>query len=139
MTLEATLDATVADAGVEFEFAVENAGDESVDLNFRSGRKADVAVYDASDPEGLPRRALSKDDPGAETRSGTPHDDEEPESVWRWSDGRMFTQALESRTLDAGETATYTFTWDGPESGEYVGVATLDADADCVSSAEFSV
>lgn len=139
MSLEATLDATVTDHGVEFDYAVENAGDEPVELRFRSGKKADVAVYDASDPEGLPRQALSKEGTGAEMRSGTPHDDEDPGEVWRWSDGRMFTQALESRTLDAGETATYTLVWDGPEPGEYVGVATLDADADCVASTEFSV
>jgi hypothetical protein len=139
MELEGTLDATVTDHGVEFTYAVENVGEEPGELTFRSGMKADVAVYDASDPEGLPRRALSKDEPGAEVRSGTPHDDEDPEEVWRWSDGRMFTQALESRTLDAGETETFTFVWEGPEPGEYVGVATLDADVDYLANTEFSV
>lgn len=139
VALEGTLDATVTDHGVEFTHTVENADDEPVEITFRSGKHADVAVYDASDPEGLPRRALSKDESGAETQSGTPHDDDDPEEVWRWSDGRLFTQALESRTLDPGETATFTFTWEGAEPGEYVGVATLDADADCLASAEFSV
>lgn len=139
MELVCTLDATVADHGVEFTYAVENAGDEPAEVTYRSGKHADVAVYDASDPEGLPRRALSKDEPGAEIRSGTPHDNDDPEEVWRWSDGRLFTQALESRTLSPGETATFTFTWEGPNPGEYVGVATLDAGVECLASTEFSV
>ena len=139
MALEGTLDATVADAGVEFMYTVENVGDGPTELNFRSGKHADVAVYDASDPEGVPRRALSNDESGAEVRSGTPNDDPDPEEVWRWSDGRMFTQALESRTLDAGETTMFTFTWEGSDSGEYVGVATLATEADCLASTEFSV
>lgn len=138
MDLEASLDATVADAGVEFTYTVENVSDEPAELTLRSGKKADVAVYDASDPEGLPRRARSPSG-GAETRSGTPDDEPEPDPVWRWSDGQMFTQALESRTIDAGEETTFTFTWEEPDSGEYVGVATLDSETACPANAEFTV
>jgi hypothetical protein len=34
--------------------------------------------------------------------------------IWRWSDGRMFTQALRTETLDAGETFRTEGTWPVP-------------------------
>lgn len=95
MALDGALHATTSPDGVEFAFTVENASTESVELEFRSGLVADFVVL---------------------------ADDEE---VWRYSDGMMFTQALQSETLAPGEAFTYPATWDDPTPGEYEAVATL--------------
>ena len=139
MEFDSTLDATVADAGVQFTFEVENTSEQPIELSFQSGKKADVAVYDSTDWEGLPRRALSSEGATPETRTGKPDDEDDPEEVWRWSDGRAFTQALESTTIAPGETETFSLTWDGPEPGEYQAVATLETDVDCLATTAFSV
>ena len=108
MSLEATLDASV-DGAVEFEFTVNNTGDGPVELQFRSGKVADVAVLD------------------------------DGEEVWRWSAGRMFTQALQSRTLAPGESVSHQFTWDDPQSGTYTARGTLEADKDARATTTVTV
>jgi len=108
MSLEATLDASV-DGTVEFEFSVRNAGDSPVELQFRSGQVADVAVVD------------------------------DGEEVWRWSDGRMFTQALHSQTLDPGESDSYEFTWEDPQPGTYTATATLEAEQNAEATTTVTV
>lgn len=108
MSLESTLDATVDDA-VEFQFRVRNTGDSPVDLQFRSGKVADVTVSDGD------------------------------EEVWRWSDDRMFTQALQSRTLAPGETLEQAFTWDDPQPGRYTATGTLAAQQDAEATTTLSV
>jgi len=97
MTLDPTLDVSVGD-DVEFQFRVVNAGGSPIELRFRSGKTADVAVF------------------------------EDGEEVWRWSTGRMFTQALQSRTLGPGEESEQRFTWTDPQPGTYTARATLEAD-----------
>lgn len=98
------------DHSVTFSFTVTNSGSDSRELWFRSGLAADFAVY----------------------RDGA--------EVWRWSDGRMFTQALEAETLMPGESVTYTGTWEAPPSGRYTAVATLEGtDADVETRTEFEV
>lgn len=96
MPLEGGLDSTVSGDGVAFVFTVENSGTTPVELAFRSGKVADVVVYE----------------------SGT--------EVWRWSDGRMFTQALGTETLDPGQSFTHEVSWEDPPPGEYVAEASLD-------------
>lgn len=91
MPLDTTLDGEVTDGAVAFTLRVRNTGDDPVTFQFRSGQRMDVVVE----------------------RAGT------DEAVWRWSEGRMFTQVLGSRTLDPGEEATYEATWEEPESGEF--------------------
>lgn len=95
MALEGALHVSASPETVEFAFTVENVTTESVELEFRSGLVADFVVLG---------------------------DDEE---VWRFSDGMMFTQALQSETLAPGEAFTYPATWDDPVPGEYEAVATL--------------
>lgn len=95
MSLDAGLDVTATPDSVEFAFTVENATPETVDLEFRSGLVADFAVFD------------------------------DGEEVWRFSDGKMFTQALQSETLAPGETFTYPAKWEEPVPGEYEVIATL--------------
>ncbi|MGH7663921.1 MAG: BsuPI-related putative proteinase inhibitor [Gemmatimonadaceae bacterium] len=47
--------------------------------------------------------------------------------IWRWSEGRMFTQALKTHLLNDGETVTYTEEWTAGvrPPGSYTAVATL--------------
>ncbi|WP_121822369.1 BsuPI-related putative proteinase inhibitor [Halostella salina] len=60
--------------------------------------------------------------------------------VWRFSEGRLFAQALGSETIAPGEVATYEASWDDPDPGEYAAVATLEArEQDCEARVEFSV
>ena len=102
--LDGTLVVDVHPSAVEFAFTVSNADTDPVELTFRSGKVADVAVYDGE------------------------------AVVWRWSDGRMFTQALRTDTFDPGESFTHTATWEHPSSGSYTAEATLEA-----TNADFSV
>ena len=95
--LNASLDAKV-NGSVTFTFTVINDGDSPVDLQFRSGQLIDVVVYD---------------DDGAE--------------LWRWGATRMFTQALQSHTLDPGDELTQEVTWDDPSDGTYEAEGTLEA------------
>jgi hypothetical protein len=102
--LDATLDVRREGADVRFAFAVRNPTTDPIDVRFRSGLEADVAVVPA--------------DAGADA------DDRE---VWRWSDGRVFTQALSTRTLAPGETTAYERVWSAPPAGRYEARATLAA------------
>ena len=108
MALEAHLEVSV-NSTATFTFSVTNGEDSPVELTFRSGKVADVAV----------------------TESG--------EEVWRWSDGRMFTQALQTRTLDSGETVEQEFVWEDPPAGEYEAVATLASEPGAEADATFTV
>lgn len=97
MSLDGHLDVTVGDIAVEFAFTVQNADTEPVDLEFRSGKPADVAVS------------------------------EDGVEVWRWSEGRMFTQAIQTKTLAPDESFTHEATWKPPSSGDYTAKASLEA------------
>jgi len=110
MNLSCSLEAAASSGSVQFTFAVTNDGSDPVDLNFSSAQTHDVAVL--SD--------------GAE--------------VWRFSDGQMFAQMLQSETLAPGETVTYEAAWSDPDPGEYEAVAELATrDAGCEARATFSV
>lgn len=109
MTLESSVTATPDDDRVVFEYTVENVGDAPEEVTFRSGLSADFAVSDGDD------------------------------EIWRASDGRMFTQALRTETVDAGDGRTFSESWDDPEPGEYTVVATLNAGADAEARTDFSV
>jgi hypothetical protein len=110
MALTGSLDTDVRPDRVSFAFTVENDGDEPVTLSFRDACNADFAVFNDEDER------------------------------WRWSQGRMFTQALQSESLDPGESVTYGGEWQDPKTGSYAAVATLEADNhDCETRAEFSV
>ena len=109
MTLEATLDPTVDD-DVEFVFHVVNTGTDPIELTFRSGLTADLTVYDA-----------------------------DGETVWQWSEGRMFTQAVERATLDPGEAFEQQFRWNEPPDGTYTAVATLEAETTVEAQTTVSV
>lgn len=110
MTLEASIDVAVEE-DVEFLVAVTNAGEEPVELTFDTGLDVDVAV--------------------------SPSDGDDP--VWRWSDDRMFTQAVQTETLEPGESFERTLDWSDPPEGEYEAVATLACDRTVEARMQFEV
>ena len=110
MSLECTLDVAPTAGRVGFAFTVENDGSDPVDLKFSSAQTHDVAVFSGG------------------------------EEVWRWSDGQMFAQMMQSETLDAGASVTYEAAWegDGQEPGEYEAVAELATrNVDCEAREQF--
>lgn len=85
------------DGDVTFAFHVTNNADKRMELRFPSGQTHEIVVLD-----GLDR------------------------VVWRWSEGRMFTQALQNRVLERDETLSYEATWNPAElHGRFVAVASL--------------
>lgn len=110
MALDGSLAVSRSDDAVAFTFVVTNAGDEPVELRFRNGLAADFVVLDG------------------ET------------AVWRWSDGRLFTQALWSEPLAPDGSVTYEATWSDPVPGTFDAVATLEAsNVDLEARTEFGV
>lgn len=110
MSLDGSLAVTVDSTAIEFALTVENPDSEAIDLEFRSAKKTDVTV--------------SKDG----------------DEVWSWSEGRMFTQAIQTETLAPGESFTHEMIWDDPSPGEYTATASLEAtNVSVVKRAEFEV
>lgn len=108
-----SVQATSANDSIEFVLQVTNTTSSPVPLTFSSGQTHDFVVYDAS---------------GAE--------------VWRWSEDRMFTQAVREESVPPGETLTYSAVW-VPEPGmsgpfEVLGVLTA-RDRDISQRTEFRV
>ncbi len=98
------------DEAVRFVFTVRNAGDGPADLEFRDSCHADFAVYD-----------------GEEER-------------WRWSDGRMFMQVIEHRTMAPGDEETFEGEWEPADPGEFTARAELCARGEeCEAETRFSV
>jgi len=106
MTLDATLTATVG-TDVTFEYRVTAA--EPVDLQFASGKVADVTVFESD------------------------------EQVWQWGHNRMFTQALQTQTVTPDDPLRQTFTWSAPSAGSYEAVADLDAARTAEATTTFEV
>lgn len=89
--LRATLTATAAASLVTLELRVTNPQIEPVTIQFSSGQQYDFRV-----------RRID----GA--------------TIWVWSADKLFTAALGSRTLAAGETVVFTGTWTPSERGSFV-------------------
>jgi hypothetical protein len=86
--------------GVRFAFTVINNSGKKIELVFPSGQTHDVAVLDSTGRE-----------------------------VWRWSDGRMFTQALQTKLLTHGAEVSYDEQWKDAPAGRYTAVARLNSAA----------
>jgi hypothetical protein len=98
-TVTSTLKVRV-EKSVALSLQVTNASGKRTEINFPNGQMYDFRVVDSTGRE-----------------------------VWRWSEGRLFTQSLQNRLLDAGETLTFEERWVAPEShGEFTAVATLMSD-----------
>lgn len=115
MSLDATLDVSVRDDEVVFEVRAENTSDSPITVTFTSGKTADVTVYE----------------------QGSIDVDSEP--VWKWSSGRMFTQAMQEETVQPGEEIHEEFTWEDPPSGEYVALGELVGNPPAEAEAAFTV
>jgi hypothetical protein len=108
--LAPTLDVTVDD-DVHFAFAVTNAGKKKLELTFADGRTHEFVVLDSLGRE-----------------------------VWRWSEGRIFTQSMQNRVLRSSDLLRYEDVWDAPAPGRYVAVATLaSANFPVTQRVEFTV
>lgn len=93
--LATALDVNV-DEEVRFEFAVINASKRKLELNFAGGQTHELVVVDANGRE-----------------------------VWRWSEGRMFTQSVQNRVLRTSDSLRYEESWEDPAPGTYTAIATL--------------
>lgn len=85
---------------VNFALHVTNNAGKRVELTFPNGLTHDLVILDSVGRE-----------------------------VWRWSDGRMFTQTLQNKVLESDESVSYNASWD-PNSahGTYVAVASLKSE-----------
>jgi hypothetical protein len=93
--LAPTLNVAVA-GDVQFNFDVTNAGARKVELLFNDGRTHDIVVIDSLGRE-----------------------------VWRWSEGRMFTQTVQNKVLRVSDTLRFAEAWADAKPGSYVAVASL--------------
>lgn len=93
--LAPTLDVAVND-GVHFDFDVTNSSSRKVELLFNDGRTHDIVVIDSLGRE-----------------------------VWRWSEGRMFTQTVQNKVLRADDTISFAESWTDATPGSYVAVASM--------------
>ena len=82
---------------VRFAFNIANAGTRRVEVKFPSGQTHDIVVLDSAGNE-----------------------------LWRWADGRMFTEARQYRSIDGGDSLLLEDGWDRPSArGKLMAVATL--------------
>lgn len=100
MSLRGSLEAEVADDGVHLTYQVENVNVEVVPLTFRSGQRYDMRV--------------------TEVGASAP--------LWRASEGRMYTMAIEHHTLETGDTWTFEETITDLPDGAYDAHAELQAE-----------
>ena len=83
--------------GVEFKLDVRNNTKKMVELRFADGQTHDFVVLDESGKE-----------------------------VWRWSNERMFTQAMQNQLVKGKETATFSEDWDAKNMhGKFTAIALL--------------
>jgi hypothetical protein len=85
--------------GVRFAFSVTNVGGGKVEVKFPSGQTHEFIVLDTLGRE-----------------------------VWRWSEGRMFTQLLQNKVLRNADTLSYDERWTDAPRGRYIAVARLASD-----------
>jgi hypothetical protein len=82
---------------VRFAFHLANAGSRRVEVKFPNGQTHDIVVLDSAGNE-----------------------------LWRWADGRMFTEARQYRSISGGDSLLLEDGWDSPSArGKLVAVATL--------------
>ncbi|MEF8774541.1 MAG: BsuPI-related putative proteinase inhibitor [Halobacteriales archaeon] len=110
MQLDATLDVDVRSDSVAFALTARNVGEADVEMTFSDAQLAEFVV---------------SDDGG---------------EVWRYGEGRMFAQMLQTTALAPGESMTVDATWEDPDPGDYEVVATLLASSvDLEERGSFSV
>jgi hypothetical protein len=96
-SLAASAKVAVGDSAVKFALQLTNLAPHAVELNFPNGQTHEFVVLDSAGRE-----------------------------IWRSSAGKMFTQSLQNRNVDANETISFRDEWD-PHGyhGKYVALAKL--------------
>lgn len=94
--LSPALDVAVGGDDVRFALNVVNNGRRRVEVRFPDARTHDFAVMDSTGRE-----------------------------IWRWSEGRLFTQTMQNKVVDSRETITFDASWKPSRAGRYVAVARL--------------
>jgi hypothetical protein len=96
-SLAASAKVAVSSTGVKFALQVTNLAPHAVEVNFPNGQTHEFVVLDTLGRE-----------------------------VWRWSAGRMFTQSVQNREIDANETLSFDEGWN-PNGlhGKYTALAML--------------
>jgi hypothetical protein len=84
------------ETSVQFDFHVINATGKRVEIKFPSGQAYDFVVVDSVGRE-----------------------------VWRWADGRTFTQSVQNKLLGTGESISIAEKWEPAKSGKYTAIAKL--------------
>lgn len=94
--IEATFEVKIRD-GIELDFRVTNNAPRKLELLFPTGQTHEFVVVDSLGNE-----------------------------VWRWSEGRMFTQAVQNKLLASSATLTLHAAWRAElPAGRYVAIASL--------------
>src|SRR5439155_27036806 len=94
--LTTTLDIAQRDDAVPYQLRVTTTTAKRVGLNFASGQAYDFIVVDAAGRE-----------------------------VWRWAEGRIFTQSVQNKLLGKGEGLTINAKWAPAKTGKYAAIAVL--------------
>jgi len=98
--LASKLDVAIAAREVRLALVVTNVGNKHAELNFPSGQSYDFIVVDSTGRE-----------------------------VWRWAEGRMFTQSVQNHQLGAHDAMRVSETWSPAKAnakpGRYTAIATL--------------
>ena len=84
---------------VQFAISVHNGTRRSVELDFPNGRTHDFFVLDSAGHE-----------------------------IWRWSDGRLFTQSMQNKLLGSQDSAVFVEEWSSAAPGVYTLVALLNSE-----------
>jgi hypothetical protein len=98
-TIAAHVSIDTVRGNVHFAISVRNGTPRSIELSFPDGLTHDFVVLDSVGRE-----------------------------VWRWSDGRMFTQSMQNRLLGARDSVVYDEKWSRPAPGNYTLVAMLNSE-----------
>ncbi|WP_049995145.1 BsuPI-related putative proteinase inhibitor [Halapricum salinum] len=109
MTLDCTLSVEQADGELSITLTATNTGSEPVELTFSDGQTIEAVAEHGS------------------------------QEIWRYSEGRMFTQALRTERLAPDERLVESVTWSQPPAGGYDVRAWLCANGvDCGATAAVS-
>jgi hypothetical protein len=98
-TVAAHVSIDTTNGEVRFAIAVRNGTRKSVEINFPDGRTHDFVVIDSAGRE-----------------------------IWRWSQGRLFTQAMQNRFVSSHDSVVYDEAWQAATPGKYTLVATLNSE-----------
>lgn len=96
--LTSTFDVQQKGDEVAFTFRVVNASAKNVEVNFSSGQSYDFVVVDSVGRE-----------------------------VWRWADGRLFTQSMQNKLLARGKSIDVSETWSPAKPGKFTAIAILSS------------